>query len=204
MYYDPHIGHAVSITFLGITLGTTSVLFHNEVRSILLAAAVLCVIMVLTILLLLIWDANTRYYNSVAKAASEVAKLDDYKLQIFAMTFPSVRLRWANNIKPVAMFDDCEVATMAHLAIFINGSNNHYVFPKRDWHGTVEFRGETITLTITAYEEILDTLIEKKLVVPDSASGPRSWLWVDSGTTYSNVRKYWNSWITRHTLLEEI
>lgn len=159
--------------------------------------AVLCLVGTLVLYIGIIWDAKARYWNSVKGAAKEIAALDPQQFQALAMTFPLVRVRWTSTAKPRIMLEDSEIATMTHLAVFLNGSNGKQVFPKRDWHGEVTFRGDTVNLDRTSYEEILNIFIRHRLVIPDSAAGPHSWLWVEGQTTYRNVRMYWSNWLTQ-------
>lgn len=194
--------HAAGFIALGAVFGAIGVGWQRG-GWVLYTAAGMCLVGVIVVFLSLIWQHEINRWTEIGFASEKIAMLDDHRFQVLGMTFPKVRVRWSNGLKPVPMFDDCEVATTAHLAIFLNGSDSRQVFPKRYWYGEKEFRGGIVTLSDAAYKEILNNLIARRLVVKDSAAGSHSWLWKEMHT-FANLRRYWHEWIFDNRTLPNI
>jgi hypothetical protein len=142
--------------------------------------AFLCGIVFLVIVALLISDGINERVRVMSYWMDSFAKLpDDEARAAVAFEFPTMRFHMRRGmVRP--LFEDTSVP-IGMFKLFLQTSNAKYISPQRDWY--------TKEMPEWAWLEIYLWLVDHKKVVPDSAAGNTSHLWV--GSSYQQLMAYW-------------
>lgn len=144
------------------------------------AGAFLFGVVFLVIVALLISDGINERVRVMSYWMDSFARLpDDEARAAVAWEFPTMRYHMKRGTVR-AMFEDTNVP-MEMFRIFLQTSNAKYISPQRDWF--------TKEMPEWAWIEIYSWLVEHDKVIPDSAAGNTSHLWV--GSSFQQLAAYW-------------
>lgn len=197
----PRIGNAFIFIFFALVFGTIMVLWDDG-SLVFGFLFFLCLLSVLGIFGLLWFEKVNDNWESMQKFAESLSMLDDVRIQAFGLKFPKLRLKNHRGLKPKVVPFDCEIAEISHFAILLMKSDRKQVFPKRHWYGKFEWRGKVITLEREQWDDLIEELLDRRYIIPDSAQGNHSYLWATSEMLY-NLRKAWHEWIVDEKKVEQ-
>jgi len=184
--FHPTFRHVVLSMFINITVGVCWAYAPTDrLVIVFLLAWILTFVIVLAILLMMTWDRLQDFWRTVGESASKLDRMAPDRFAALGIAFPNVRLKWTGS-KAELYYEDTNVP-FRYFDRFLAGSDSRQVFPKRycrEGH-----------LPEWAWDEILINLQERGYVVPDSAAGSHSWLWVNA-TAYERVMKHYRDFLS--------
>ena len=174
--------YVLGLLLIGAIFGIIGSSFENA-RGVFYSFATLSAVGVCVVFLIAIIDHRANFLFVLGRASEKVAKLNPDQFQALGLTFPKVRGRWPSG-RAELYFDDTN-ATMEHFKMFMFGADAAQIYPERNCNAE---------LPRWAWQEIRVCLEGYVYVVPDSASGNRSWRWANQNT-YANLHSYFGVWI---------
>jgi len=190
--YTPHAGHVIVFLMLATIFGAIASIWKRG-WVVFVVLFVVCVLLAIFISALMWFDKVNENWDAMRGAAEAFSKLDNYRFAMFGIKFPKIRAKFGGteNISPLLLFGDCEVAEVKHLAVFLERSTRDQVVPLRYWYGEAEFRQETFILKRDQWEDIVRELLDMRMIIPESSKGSHSYLWASSTTLY-NLKRMWS------------
>jgi hypothetical protein len=166
---------------------TLSGSLYFEAAHIALALALLtvfCVIGAAIEYVRLAWEGRIDYYDSVYRAARTVMSLTPDEKEALGFIIPRLQAKIrARDI--VVLF--AGNATMEDLERFMHESDHRTTSPTRNWSDGAER---------ARYKDILQFLLDHKLIRDESAAGNHSYLWIHDGYDYM-MNRYIMPWMLK-------
>lgn len=133
------------------------------------------------VIVILIWiQTGTDRVESMERFIRAYQALDEEGRMAVSYQFPTIRYRMKRG-KVLEYWEDTQVP-IETFRLFLQDCTKKQIAPERNWNSTERPRW--------AWEEIKETLESSDLILPDSAAGSHSWLWVNE-SAYQRLMVYW-------------
>lgn len=175
---EPKLRYAIGLVFLSIVFAY--VWAYTTERAALVSGLVACAFFLASAMVIVSQFENWHYW-SVTRYLEALIKLDPDLRNALSLRVPALRLV-ATRGRVVTLFADTNVSA-EHFRLFLTDSDRYHTVAERTWNTAERPRW--------AWLEIYEWLINHDYVIPDSASGSRSYQWV--GTAHANLCVYFLS-----------
>jgi len=185
--YVPKLGHAVITLFISLIFLSFAAWAKGRLLTVCYVGFWGFFIMTGIIMYMLIVQTNVSAAIRQDEAAAAFGlmlahpNMTDEKLEILASRFPKLRYRMARG-EVRALFESTKVPVKL-FKLFMQTSNQKYISPQRDW--------VTKEMPPHVWEEIYTWLVNNGKIIPDSATGSSSHLWI--GNSYQHMMAYWGA-----------
>lgn len=179
-WYHPIATISVSLLFISVSYWADGNILVG-----LIVAALILLLFTIVLIGILIWqsysDKRTEMIGAISDLAANISRLDDAKMEVLTDQFPHIRYHARGRIaRPY--FEDTDVP-IEIFQRFLTDCNNHYIAPQRNWQG-----GDRPEW---AWIQIYKWLVDRKLIIPNSAIGNTSHHWINEDCYKRVVADYW-------------
>lgn len=179
MYYIPKLHHAIITTALLVLVLLLGARTQGKVLDALNVGAVIFAIITAVIMALIVVESLNERMRVMTEWMIAFGKLDDEARAAVAFAFPTMRYKMHRG-EVRGMFEDTNVS-IDTFRLFLQTSNSQYISPRRDWY--------TAEKPEWAWLEIQGWLLDNDYIIPESAAGSHSWLWM--GNSHQHLTAYW-------------